>query len=322
MLIVTKVNSIEISVQQNHGSTLEEDMMDFKFPRSQTLFLWRVAPNAIRRRALLLMVLALLAIASSALDVHARGRGRSSARQAAAARKQQLIKVLQQQLTVARQVLAAAESKQSMSSHEVNQAISQLSDLRTSIDEAQVDAREAAKTLHEIEAEILAQQSANSDVVKSEAVLAQAKTRLHAAIHQVIALPDDFDKPAESARLGDLAKMTDEDRKRLDNHDEYLKAKRELTDATRRLSHSKKVLLEQDADWVAARDQLREAEQTAQRGKQQATTVGVGSLDARQDLRKSQAVASTAREMIGQLEFRLRQLRSTGVSATPPMTRR
>lgn len=274
------------------------------------------------RGATVLMIALVLLLVSQSHDAHARGRGRSGARQAAAARKQQMIKVLQNQLVVARQILVAAESKQSMSSHEVSQAINQLSELRTSIDEAQVNAREAAKSLHEIESEILDQQPPESDFAKDQARLEEAKVQVHATIHQTISLPDDSDKPADLARLGDLAKLTSEDRQRLEGNENYLRAKRDLIEATRRLSQAKKSLLEQDSDWIAARDELREAEQKASQGKQQATTIGVGSLDARQDLRKSQTVATTARGLVAQLEYRLRQLGVKDVTPVATTTRR
>lgn len=256
-------------------------------------------------------------------DAIARGRGRGSSRAAAAARKQQMIRSLQQHLAVARQILATARSQTAMSSAEVNQAIGKLSELRESIDSAQIDVKEASKALHDVEEEILDAQSSDSQVKEEERALERAKAELHESIHRAVKIADKPHRSADAGRLTDIAGLSDEDRSALEADSAYQAAKQKVSEANRKLNKTRQLLYDADSDWIAARDELHDAHKRADEGRRQASSVAIGSLDDRQDLRKAKNVAAAAQAAVMQAEMRLRQLGvkdATGASA--PTSRR
>lgn len=269
---------------------------------------WRYAKRAV----LLILVLSIVAIAAGSVD--ARGRGRSRAAAAAAkARKEQMIKVLQQQLTIARQVLAAAESKTAMSASEVNQAFGALAQLRASADTAKNDVLEATKSLREIEQEIWEEQSAESPVRKDAIAYEQAKEELHEIIHRIAKVGDKAHSSADAGRLADLASLSPADRASVEADPLYKGTLQRLTELGQNAKLSRQQLFEKDADWIAAREELREAHKRSTEGQKQATSVAVGAAGDRQDLKRAGNIASSARIAVAQLEW---QLRSLGVKDT------
>ena len=138
--------------------------------------------NGLRNCLLICLIAASSLLIHLSSDAQARGRksgGRNrQAAAAAAARKQQMIKATQQEVAVARQVLGSAESQAGMSQAQVAQAVEKLSGIREAIKTASSDVQEAAKALREIEAEIIAEQGADSDVVRAQTNLDQAKEAL------------------------------------------------------------------------------------------------------------------------------------------------
>lgn len=264
------------------------------------------------------LLVALIAVAMLLVDFSAeaeaakrrrRGSSRSSRAAAAAkARKERTIKSIQQQVAAARQVLAAAESQTAMSQAQVNQALSKLSGIRDDLETGHDDAEQAAKTLHEIEAEILAEQQPDSDLGRAQAVVAQAKDDVHREIHRVLRLPNVHEKPGDAARLTDLANLSPVQRKLLENDNGYRSAQDRMREAGRNADQVRQKLLQADSNWVAASQDLAEAKKRSRDESQQAKTAGLSSLGDRRDLRSAQNVAAAARAIIAQGEARLRQL--------------
>lgn len=270
-----------------------------------------------------IVLLALLTLVSCLTDVEARGRGRSRAAAAAAkARKAQMIKVLQQQLAVARQILAAAESKTALSASEVSQAFGALGQLRQSAEQSQADVKEAAKTLRDIEQEIWEEQTADSQARKDVIAFEQAKQDLHDVIHRLAKVMDKAHTSADAGRLADLASLPEADRARLEADPIYKGAVQRATELGKNAGISRQQLFEKDAEWLAARDDLREAQKCAVEGQQQATSVAVGAAGDRQDLRRAGNVAAAARMTVFQLETQLRQLGVKDTTASTSTTKR
>lgn len=235
----------------------------------------------------------------------------NASRQAAAAakaRKAQQIKSIQQQLSVARQILANAESQTAMSQGEVNQALAKLSGIRTEIESAEDDVEQAVKTLHAIEAEILAEQPPDSEFATALAAETQAKDDVHRAIHRVLGLPEHPGQSVDAALLNDVAEISAAQRQALDSDVNYLVAQQDLKDAAARVEKLRRQLFQANADWIAAERDLSEAHTRAREGTEQAKTAGLSSLDDRQDLSRAQNVAAAARALVAQGEARLRQL--------------
>ena len=283
-----------------------------------------VAPQPVGKHLVNCLLVVLVAVALLLVDFSAeaeaakrrrRGSSRHSRAAAAQARKQQMIKSIQQQVAVARQVLDAAESQAAMSQAQVNQALSKLSGIREDIERGHDDAEQAAKTLHGIEAEILAEQQPDSDLVRAQAILAEAKDDMHDAMHRLIRLPDVDEKPGDAARLTDLANLSPVQRKLLENDNDYQAAQDQMREAGRNVDQVRQKLLRAESNWVAARQDLAEARRRSRDESQQAKTAGLSSLGDRQDLRKAQDVATAARTIIAKGEALLRQLEEKSSSS-------
>lgn len=267
-------------------------------------------------RLLKFVVTCLVAVAvilsTSHAEAQRRGRGRSAAA-AAAARKKQMIASLQKRLAAARQVLAAAENQTRMSQSEVDQAVSKLSEIRTSMEAEEQEAAEAAKSLHEIEDTVLEK---SSEFRAAENLLDTAKEDLHAILHKLapkLGEPDDSD---ESCRLGDMARLSSEDRKRLEESKDYQSATETLHTQARTVAQLRQKLLQADPQWVATRKEAAELATKLRQERAQASTTGIGSLDDRKTLRTAQSVAAEARLAIMQCEAMLQRLGAK--PAAPP----
>lgn len=276
------------------------------FSKSESL---RRSGLGVRSMLIVLVAFALLMTAFSS-DVEARrrrGRGRSAAA-AAKARKAQMIKTIQQQVAAAQKVLSAAESQAAMSGDQVKQALSQLSGIRTEIESAHENVAEAATTLREIEAEILAEQKSDSPLELAKKDLRRAQEAVHLTIHAVLDLPNHHEHSGERGRLADLASISSSERATLGDDARYHASLRELNEAARRVKELREALFEGDPEWVAAQRALADAQQRSRESTQQAQTAGLGSLGDRQNLHNAQQIAATARAIIAQGETRLRQL--------------
>lgn len=267
-----------------------------------------VFAGSCKRLLMFLLAIGLLLTCFSE-DALAKGRGRSRQSAAAAkAAKQRTISAVQKQVAAARQVLAAAESQSAMSQTQVTQAVDKLSEIREAIKSAQAGTQEAANLLQDIEAEIVGEQTPDSELVRAQANLETATQTLHRVMHRVVTLPDDSDKSNDAGRLGDLAKLSPEERDRLEQDPAYQTARDNWKTAARNFKQCRQKLLEADEDWVAARQDLADAKQSVHESEQQSQTAGLGSLGDRQDLRQAQNIAATARAAVAQGEARLRQL--------------
>jgi chromosome segregation ATPase len=251
----------------------------------------------------------------SASQAEARPRRYSSAA-AAAARKKQMIATLQKQLAAARQVLSAAENQAQLSQGEVNQAISKLSDIRSSMELEEENAREAAKELNELETEILAKESFGSEYKQTQTALVTAKESLHELFHKRFPKMPKHAVDDEAAKLHELAAVTSEDRKVLEGDKEYQEAAELVEMLGKKLAAIKKKLFEADSEWDAARKESAEATKKVREGKSQASATGIGSLDDRKNLRNATNVAAYARGMIMQFEMQLARLGAK--PAAPP----
>jgi len=246
---------------------------------------------------------------------HYRNRNRSAAA-AASARKAQLVNTLQRQVATARQMLAAAESNTAMSQAEVNQALVKLSGIRVEIESAEDDVVQALKTQHAIEAEILAEQAKDSELAKALVAEAQAKEEIHLAIHGALHLPGHEAKSVDTARLVDVATLSDIQKRTLEEDQKYRVAKEALKETAAQVERLQQKLFQDDPDWIAAQRDLSDARQRELAGEQHAKTVGGSSFGDKQALSKSKHVADAARALVNQGEARLRQLGAKPTSRT------
>jgi hypothetical protein len=213
----------------------------------------------------------------------------------AAAQRQRLIGKLRQQLSAAQDVLATAQSQGAASQQALDAAASKLSSIRDELEQSRLDANEGQKAMHEIEAEILAEQPADSEYARVKAEVENAKTALNREVRRIL--------PA-----ADSAKLSETDRQMLEEDAEYRRARLALQSAAKMLDRVRQKLFRADPDWVSAEKDLYAARQEEHEQEQAATTTGVGTLSDKQDLRSAQGLAAAAQAVIAKAEARLRRL--------------
>ena len=268
--------------------------------------------------ALLSVLVIFSIIADSATAARRRGSSRGRSRQSLAAAKAYKAKAaqsIQRQLDAARNVLANAESQAAISEATVSNAISQLSDIRVQIENAHDDVAQAAKTLHELEKEILADQLPNSELIIAQEVLRQAKNTMHDALHRVFNILHESGVSDETARLREFESLSDEQKVMLEKDPSYQVAQRDMQTAAAQVTRLRRELFLADKQWVDARQELTDADKSSREGTRQATTTGMNMFGGQQKLRSNRQVAAAARSVIAQGEARLRQLGASTTSS-------
>lgn len=226
-----------------------------------------------------------------------------------------MIAQIQRQVAAAQQVLAAATAKGSMSQQQVDAALSQLSTLHQNIAAARVDVAETTKTLRAIEEEILDEQADDSEYVLAAKALDKAKDDLNQIVHSYAHLPHQSGKSGDALRFFELAKMSSENRRTMEADSKYRLAKLKMEHAAKVVDGVRQKLFQADAEWVEAAKDLAQAEKDARQNSQQASTVGLGSLGDKQNLRNAQKLAAMAQAIIIQGQARLRSLGATSKSS-------
>ena len=243
-------------------------------------------------------------------DALARGRsnyGRSAAA-AVKAQRARMVSSLQQQVSSARQILQKAESQSQMTQADLNAATSKLSGIREEIDNTHQDAVEAAKTLRAIEAELILHQARDSEYAKTQATVDQLKNTVHETIHQVLNLPMQELKPGSDPRNEDLKRLSITQLSTLRDNQTFIDAENSLKDAIQNLSRIRQKLLQSDSDWVAAHEDLINANHDKLDGEKARRLAGSAAAGKRQELQNVKNVAQTAQSIIASGEQRLRQL--------------
>lgn len=290
---------------------------------SRTTFVMTTSPADTRgSRPRLWLILSLIAGASlfcsgltEAAPRRSRGRSSYSSRAAAAARAQraQLIKNLQNQVSNARQVLSSLESKSVMTQSQLTSASSRLEGIQQSIKDTHQDAVAAAKTLRDIEAEIVLAQTPTSEFAKANAAVDDARRAVHVTMHEVLKLPIENAPPGVNEVRADLQKLSDSQRDTLMADVRYKEADQTLRDAIRKVGQLRLQLFQADKDWAAAHQDLIDAHQKKRDEEKERRVTGTAVTGKKHELQNMATVAANARSIIAMGEFRLRQLgASTG----------
>ncbi|MCX7387003.1 MAG: hypothetical protein NTX48_10085 [Planctomycetales bacterium] len=244
--------------------------------------------------------------------------GSRSSAAAARANRARMINSIQQQVSNARQILKAAETKSEMTQAQVAEASTKLSGIRREIDGTQHDAVEAAKTLHAIAAEITLHQSPTSELSKAIATADEAKLIVHQTIHRVLNLPFEEAKPDVDIRRADLQQLSDSQRSTLNADPRYTAAEQGFKDAAGKVSRLRQKTFEADSDWVAAHRDLVNAHRQTKDGEKQRLVTGTAAFEKKKELQNANNIADTARSIISNGEYRLRQFGvSTNTTKSP-----
>ena len=236
-------------------------------------------------------------------------RGRSYyATAAARARQQALIKAAESQRDAAQQVLAAAQMKGSSAQFELDSAVAKLRETSDEFRSAQSTARQLQKQLHEIEQEIVADQSADSPYATALARLEAARgeqSRVQAAY---------LAKPEAASALAGLAgpELAAKKAELLDLHPEYTAAKERMAAAGSEVDRLRRELFRADSDWKETAEALTQARQEENEAEKKAAAQGTSQLAPSRDLRQADRAAAAARQSLAQAEDTLRSLRPKG----------
>ena len=258
------------------------------------------------------VVFAALAGESAATAATKKHNHRSSA-SSAAARKKQSAQAIQNQINVARQVLAMAEAKGGMSAQQVQAAQERIANARSEIEAAGSEEREAREQMREIEQRILAEQGPDTPVGRAQAEVTAAEVAVHRELHRVVGAA-----PPAADTSPDTHSLSAAERETLRNDAEYTAAKERLVSAKRNLARVRQELLQAHTDWVAASKAAAEAHKRETAAKQAAGRPNLGAVSAKRNLHDAQDVAAAARATIAQGEAMLRQMgmQSSGKQGT------
>lgn len=197
----------------------------------------------------------------------------------------------------------------------MNAASSKLDGIRQGIEDTHHDAAEAAKTLRELESEIMLAQSPGSEFAKASVAADDAKRTVHTTIHNVLNLPVDQDQPGIDSVQAHLKALDESQRETLEGDVRYKNAERILKDANRNLAQVRHAIFEADKDWVAAHQELTDASHQRREDEKDRRRAGAAMAGKKHELQNMSNVAANARSIIAIGEYRLQQLGvSTGNS--------
>ncbi len=262
----------------------------------------------------------LIGIAASDAEAAKRRRRHSRSRRAlvaAQAQKSRAIKSIQRQVASARKVLTSARSQVSMSQSQVSKSMAELTRIRVDIEAAHDDVQEASKALREIEAEILAEQSSDSEFSRAKTAFDESEQETHRVIHHLLDLPDAIGSSESPAGLSDIVKLSAEQRNTLDSDARYQSAQQKLSSAGSRLRDLRNKLFAADSQWIVAQREWFDARNRSRKETDKARSVGYGSRKGKQQLTNAQRIAAESQRVIALGEARLRQL---GASRSPSKT--
>lgn len=265
-------------------------------------------------RIVLLGIVAILGISSvlsdNAAAVPYRGRSSYSGRAAAAAKAQRakMVKNLQNQVSSARQVLTNLESQAVMTQSQLTAASTQLEGIQQGIEDIQHDAADAAKSLHEIESEILLAQTSSSEYSKANTAVDAAKKAVHLAIHEVLNLSLEDDQPSIDPVRDHMKNISDSQRDSLQTDARYKEANTTLREAIRNVGQVRTKLFQDSKDWAAAHQDLIDANHKKHEEEKTRRQTGTAVTGKKHELQNMASIAANARSIIAQGEFQLRQM--------------
>ena len=235
----------------------------------------------------------LLGPGAAAAAYRRRGYGGSYAR----AVRQSLINAANSQIAAGQQMLAAAESKAAEAQQKMSIAVGKLQSAAGELAEAQKAGREMFKHLQEIEKEILARQPENSEY-------ALAKIEVEKARQQLAAV---------EAKLKLAGIKKDDDDKAIDT--EYFIAKKNLSDAAKRIDKVRQELFHANSEWKETDAAMIKAHREEDVAERHVITGGMSRLGPLQKARDAAGLAAAARGAIAEAQSVLR-----GLNVAPPKT--
>jgi hypothetical protein len=223
--------------------------------------------------------------------------------------RQAAIYSIRAQVAVAEEVLQSAVSRQEMLESELRSAQQRISSARATIDGAVAQQSENNRAMRGIEAELIAKQESDSELVQAQADVDAMRAALDGEVHRVLSLPPHEDAPGSADYAHEIAMLSPGQKEKLDADGPFRAAAEKLRAAVQKVGRARQALFEKDPDWVAARDKAAKARQEqTQADRDLGKVTGVAKLGRKLDLYDVQNLAAQAREIIAAGRAALRSL--------------
>jgi hypothetical protein len=165
------------------------------------------------------------------------------------------------QIAMAQEKLDEAKKKGVMKQEEIDTWQQRLDQAREAVEASEIKSQSLRKELHEIEENVLFAQSSDSEVVRSQAAVDQAKEKLERIIQRVVSSPAYLKRIKRVEAVENAGHLRSEVRKAmLESNPEYQKALSEYGAAKKDLQKKRMEVLGQSQAWQTASNAIREAE--------------------------------------------------------------
>jgi DNA repair exonuclease SbcCD ATPase subunit len=233
-----------------------------------------------------------------------KGHGHGSSHGGSADAKKKMIQDLEAQVAEAKQVLAQAQSKQGLTSKQIEEARKKLDGAEQEIASIHSELHELETSLAALDEEILGKLPDDSDYKKAKVQADKTAAALDKHLHRVLSLPPD--EPDENGKVHHPP-LSDEARQKLKDDFDYQDALKDNKKAKSTLYEAKMAVLKGNSEWVALEKQVQEARKKATEARtearQAATTVTGG-----HKARKTGDIIAQAQKVILDGEAQLRAL--------------
>ncbi len=258
--------------------------------------------------AILVFVLSLFVIAVAADHAFARRRSRRNNAAAIKAKKESMIKAAQSQYTAAQQVLSAAQAGGSVATGRLQAVLAEMTNAANSLRQARAETLSLSKDLAEIEDDILAEQSSESQYGQILEEMRKIKQDMSAAESRIT---------SDSRLAAELDKVTNEKGKAaafalrqtaIQSDPEFSGLRALLLVLVDKQSKLKRDLCEKDTEWKNTHELLHESQLAEQAAKAEVYAHAPERAGPKREIKDAREAAAAAQSVMAQAEEVLRRL--------------
>jgi chromosome segregation ATPase len=232
-----------------------------------------------------------------------------------AAARQRMIQAAQAQLSMARRAQAMAQVQMHEAQGKVDSSNQRIRNAKSSMDEAKTEEHNDHLSLQEIQARLIEETGADSDISKAHAALLTAVEEFLAANKRVLHSDEYKAAVAEITDPSERLKKLPEVREAAFQHDDDYQTKLQRVKIEKvAFGQLRTEMVRNSTEWMAMSAQLRESLKAQNHAEIEATNGGSAKMRAKYRLHDAQAVYAAATMTINQCEAILRRL---GVKPPP-----
>jgi hypothetical protein len=190
----------------------------------------------------------------------------------------------------------------------VQTAKSKLEAAREQVASSEKEETAANKKMHEIEDQVLAAQTPDSEYGKAHAQLEAAQLNLDETVHRLLSLPPHAGPTTEQERATERLHLTADQKARLKDSADYAKANEQVHTASAHLADGRKNVLNRDSNWTAAFAARHSASENTKTLEGNAKAASQELAASQKQLGAANQVALAAKQTIAETESILLQL--------------